>query len=1822
MPTGSSTTVAYAPRFYPTLASVLEEDQIPDILGFVKDGIFLIFNKIHYKNLQYHKSAKGDAAFYSLSLIAKERIDVEIPGTGIYLVLNPDIEGADDAISVFPITVEYEWKVLAYLRSFSHNQFDFTPRAFFEIALRVLQISEEQALANFINIFSIPPDNTVTPLQQFVADINTHTGLTLSTPDDNTTLSEITRELYAQTQQYATEIAFGTYILSNGVEDTKDKLRVYFKSFIPEDIETFIKDILIPKFRATLQLNAAVEFPRKLLQPVYPDGHPNAYQVIPENPNDAFPDKVLLSFGEALFYADTTKGFGYNMDIVLNTVTPAMIGKTGLIINLQHVKIDLSQKENIAEADLDGRPNDFMGVYVGEGTITLPPKWFKSQPNTTAQIYARNLLIGTGGMSGNIGLEAHATTPPAQGVAPELQLKLGSDDGFVMALNRFNVAFQQGAILSSDIKGSITIPGFKEFDAQGNKVSDDLKLDIMMTFDDDGDFSITASDDSVHRNLGIEDVFYFDMETFTVGKEDERHYIAVTGGLHITADLGNLEAILPSNIEIERLIIWEDGSFEIAVDTPPLPQEIRVKFGPVDLYVSNLHIGSYEKNGRPYKYFGFDGGIDTTPTSVDARGTGVKLYFSVDDGPLDIFIRIQRLEVDLIIPAGSSPETAALLLNGYLALRESDGGTTEYAGGIDITLPKLNLRGSAAMRLNPQRPSFIVDAQMEMKKGVPLGTTGLAIYGFRGLVGQNYVATKQAAGITEADPWWKYYKAEQPTEGIHVEKFEDKDGFSLGAGVSLATAADEGFKFSSKLFFLLSLPNVFLFEGKAGVLQQRIGLAGDDEPPFFAFLAVDDTSVEAALGVDYYLPREGVYAEQIAHLYGIMELGFFHGNASAWYINVGRDLPEDMRVQANVLDLFHAYAYLMLSAKRIKVGAGVNFERDYKFGPVRLDLSAYMDVAAEVNFRPQQFGGSLALGGSVAIKVFGVGLGFAAHALLAGETPKPYIIIGKFGVEFRVIKKFKFEVALEWTRDPNHSDAELPIMTVTDTENLPVKATHILTKTTYPLTYSNSLAIPSPQSTAWSGVFDEYIIPMDSFIDMEFAKAVKPFTQVAQGNANAKLGGVTTGYQNTEVYPPLKAKTTPLRHTYEVEAVSIKYWTGTQWENYDIYEALTALTDLPFIDPQDLTNKKHGYWQMQTPEQYNKLRLLAQTPISYLTQTANPTPLEEFGISYQSLFCEDVRIENYCHRWEEEPVGTAYTANQIIAHKMLQWQANQNTTVANSGAAISPALQLVDAATLTFFFFQTAAEVNLKLLTDGTEVTIKYYKRVQQASTTTAAPTMTWQLVHQVVKTKADLSTVVAYQNVQDGIDKVEIIIPTPPANHPDAPYNPSYTFVQEVCWQTVDHYLFNQTIVDNTGVQAEATALIEGLNKVIQPIWRPNTEYVIQLKVVDRLSQAHDKVYETYHNYGFKTAGPIGHFHLHDTAYSNLPAAQKDQYRIADLRSYVDYSKSYPNADGNLLSAKPLFYEHPKLNLFFIKPYVYTMFNDFGAYLNTTTYTSKLKATIRDPADQPISAVQGTQQTTARWFPTNYGVVASDVQVLNNLIVNGQPCVQTTQINPPNVAAELIPDTLKPRKTYTAIIESEFEEAKAEVLRYVFETSRYPDFKAQVESYILSAADNKKAIYNLVLDNVNTAKMQQVIADTLPDTDILRRDFAHPFDRLLYTLGLKALEVPMTTEFNIVRFDEDVLGVLVRSPEPFNDPKIPNATIISHLNLFHPDISPQDFRVIISKDGASLFITSTDFELSDGELQITLPYLEFDGQQYLISANLAHQAPVVRVEI
>ena len=1073
-----------------------------------------------------------------------------------------------------------------------------------------------------------------------------------------------------------------------------------------------------PEFSLRLpSLTAGIRFPSNILREVDANGDPLSD---PQNPAEDKP--AMLTFKVASLAYSTAAGLEFDMADDLEIDFPrAEILRSGFIIDIQELKLDLSRKTNIPEAVADGRPADFVGVYIKEGTISFPAFWNHSS-NSTGVIKARNLLVGTGGISGTLGLEAVAAGVSSTLSAPVVELKFGKD--FAVSLDAFSVTFKQNAITDSNIEGTLVIPGLK--DATGQTARIRIKVAIRQ----DGDFDVTAHEDDGFKEFECGGVFKLRLKSVYFGRKDDDFYLGVAGGIKFTHPM--LSQIAKDEIEVEKLIIWSDGRFEIEGGTIPLPRNLRFPIGPAEISITAIHLGSHQRieldgSTTDFRYFGFDGGVDMNPGGVDVRGKGIKFYFPVN-GPLSLcYLEIKSLAIDLVIPGSASKDTATLLIAGYLSV----GGTAsdpEYEGGITFALPEAKIAGGAAMKYRPRKPAFVVDAFVEISTPILLGSTGLGIYGFRGLFGLRYLATKHAAGLTDDDAWFDYYKVKAgnpPLEGVGVAKLETPDdipdntgkydnAFSIGAGVSLATAQDSGKTFSCKLFLLLSLPDLIYLEGKANILGDRVGLTGED-PPFSAMLAISRHSVETGVGVNYKLPREGSNQGRILDLNAEMRAAFFFQNSSAWYVNFG---TIEKPTTARVLSLFDATSYLMLSASGIRAGAGVTFEFDksYAGGAVRASVGVYIKVGGFISFERPQIGGFAMLAGHVDVSLMWFSFYLSIDTSLSVEVPKPFYVQGQvhlcvsvtigfwkfrkeiekcFGVEFRWEKDKTVDTTPVLPfKDPASDPSALP----------PLSATNMLSGETFPVLFLGT-SLPSGLSSA----FDNAVLPLDTWIDIEFLKGLRPGPDV-----DARIGRLSgQAPANSVEYIPPAEVAHRVKHEYSITKVDVLAWDGNSWVEYRPFQALARPDALAALAANP-SGYKDGFWQ-NSGTGFNKLRLLAETSFSYMQQGQPGWYVpEQFGITSATLFCRTKLREKFCVRWEGVAAGAVYGEGAWRqADKLLCRVSGGPGTVIdfNSHFGVMRSLAFTNDATTEVVFDKPCAELSLKLTTFSAGAVIRFCKR-------------------------------------------------------------------------------------------------------------------------------------------------------------------------------------------------------------------------------------------------------------------------------------------------------------------------------------------------------------------------------------------------------------------------------------------------------------------------------------------------------------------------------
>lgn len=598
-------------RFYPSLGSFMQVDHIGKfkLPEAVAEFLTEKFSHIYVKDFQFSKSLLGDNGFYSCAVVTKKRLGVEIPGTasgdeeGIMIILNPDHDESDPSgRSVFPITVGYNWPILGYLRSVDFDLDGSTDSGalanqVFEMALKMLKLSDRQVIAHCINVFSSPTIDGLSNIDQFIADYNAFAAALNRSPIGPITAEDKVGELLSQMQmsmeQSPVISVLGMYILQDALDgnfdwnETKRKLNQFFRGLLPTyDIESYLRDLMLPKFSASLELSAAIEFPRHLLLPATKEivgATEVKFNVVGD---DA---KFSLQFQPATFEYHSQRGFTNDLELTLKANIPgvgdvpeqtmyyALIGNTGLVMGLDQIKLDISDERNILEATIDGR-TAFKGVYINALDLYLP-KGFVTDPTQPMALKAREVLIGTpDGVSGVFELTGDTTglTNPA------LVTRIGEME---IRLTEFYLAMSKNTVSDFTGSGELLLP------------QSEVPIAFTMTFDGaTGRYRIVGSYNSpismgtstvqIAPNLALPIDHELLNQPVIVVEFDKTGVQLVAGSLALDLNFGgnNVQATasIGYNNETENVTIAATGISGLALDFGPVniqPTSLSISFG-------------------------------------------------------------------------------------------------------------------------------------------------------------------------------------------------------------------------------------------------------------------------------------------------------------------------------------------------------------------------------------------------------------------------------------------------------------------------------------------------------------------------------------------------------------------------------------------------------------------------------------------------------------------------------------------------------------------------------------------------------------------------------------------------------------------------------------------------------------------------------------------------------------------------------------------------------------------------------------------------------------------------------------------------------------------------------------------------------------------------------------------------------------------------------------------------------------------------------------------------------------------------------------------
>jgi hypothetical protein len=328
---------------------------------------------------------------------------------------------------------------------------------------------------------------------------------------------------------------------------------------------------------------------------------------------------------------------------------------------------------------------------------------------------------------------------------------------------------------------------------------------------------------------------------------------------------------------------------------------------------------------------------------------------------------------------------------------------------------------------------------------------------------------------------------------------------------------------------------------------------------------------------------------------------------------------------------------------------------------------------------------------------------------------------------------------------------------------------------------------------------------------------------------------------------------------------------------------------------------------------------------------------------------------------------------------------------------------------------------------------------------------------------------------------------------------------------------------------------------------------------------------------------------------------------------------------------SKPVLYSNPQINLIFTEPYINAMYSDWDSYQGLPAIQSSLQIQLTDPYGNVLSPQLVWSQLPDQTIDSsNYTSLPNDQQLIFLLdqaasqdSCNPSPITLTKQIKQ---GVYQFPD-LTPNLLYTAIFSAVYQPAGqdqqvAEVHKYGFMSSLFATFQDQAGSFIVdnTPGAERYALYNLnvgfTTDEV-TQNLLPLLNNDADNTSALVMQYPVQFDRIIFGgCKLKAFERSTNTIINLlINTDPDdgsqqLLGIIIRNPEPFNDPKLPVDELADtfQLTLTEADgtvIPATGFVYIYSSDTSAVLITNSNMQVPAGTIVFTCRYKIFNGTDY-----------------
>ncbi len=603
-------------------------------------------------------------------------------------------------------------------------------------------------------------------------------------------------------------------------------------------------------------------------------------------------------------------------------LAPSMISDSGFVIE-GTLALDLSDTSSLPETLAMGLGNSWRGAVFKTLTFHLPDDL--EVPILPTDLTLTNFHIGSSGISGSV----RGNWSPTISGNQISGSGTGTLFGIPFGLKKLNLDLLQSAVTGIEIKGILGLPFF------------DQALDVELSLDLDGNISLAVDSTTGLKEFTLSsnstEVMRVEVAHLTV--EQYQGVLTVGIGGSIIPRFGGLDW---PTFDVQKLSIDSNGNVHLEGGWLTLRKQKPLNFYGFQMEITKLGFGRTEDGG---KWIGFSGGVklvEGLPAGASVEGLRIVWY---DDGSKAPSVTFNGVGVEFQVP-GVLFFKGSVAYSGLVELPRPEGveKIQRFDGGIKLKLVALNMEIDATLVIGSASGPrgnytfFAIYLGVELPAGIPLFSTGVALYGMAGLF-----ATQMEPNKRDDEGWYEspdgnpgWYKRGTPGVTDLKTKWDPRLGsLAFGVGATLGTVPDNGTSFHGKFLLVIVFPGpIVLLEGRGDLLKKR---ASPDKPgtttiveePLFRALAVLDNRVGTfTIGLDaqYKYNAQGALID----IHGGVEAFFCFSDANAWHIYLGRDEPIEHRIHALIFkNLFEANAYFMLDPSSVRTGAWMGIDKNW-----------------------------------------------------------------------------------------------------------------------------------------------------------------------------------------------------------------------------------------------------------------------------------------------------------------------------------------------------------------------------------------------------------------------------------------------------------------------------------------------------------------------------------------------------------------------------------------------------------------------------------------------------------------------------------------------------------------------------------------------------------------------------------------------------------------------------------------------------------------------------------------------------------------------------